>query len=140
MKTKTPKQHTILWADDDPDDLSVICEIVHSLDRSCNVEDVNDGCAVLHYLEAIADPAHFPCLVVLDINMPKLTGLETLARIKKDDRYKNLNVAVFTTSNNARDRQVCAHHGVPIRTKPSSYDAFKSVITELLQLCNIQRP
>ncbi|WP_121357224.1 response regulator [Flavisolibacter nicotianae] len=137
MKTTRSKPYTILWADDDQDDLSVICEIVHTITTSCNVAAVESGCAVLHYLDSIRDPSQFPCLVVLDVNMPKLNGLETLAHIKADERYRTLNVAVFTTSNNVRDRQACAKYGVPIRTKPSSYQGFKSVITELLQLCNI---
>lgn len=135
MKTKNTNLYTILWADDDPDDLSVICEIVASFDAAYSVKDVENGCAVLHYLHAIADPAELPCLVVLDINMPKLTGLETLVRIKSDERYKTLNVAVFTTSSSLRDRQLCERYGVPLMTKPSSYQDFKHAITTLLQLC-----
>ncbi|WP_121357691.1 response regulator [Flavisolibacter nicotianae] len=137
MKTKTPKQRTILWADDDPDDRHIICDIVAAHYSNYALTCVEDGSEVLRFLHNIKDTADLPCLVVLDINMPKLTGLETLERIKGDERYKDLKVAVFTTSSSKQDRQVCERHGVPMATKPYSYSDFKHAVAEMLQLCHV---
>ena len=137
MKTKTTHHHTILWADDDADDRHVISDIVESLTGDYRVKEVENGCEVLAYLHAIEDPADLPCLVVLDINMPKLNGTETLSRIKTDEKCKGLTVAVFTTSSSERDRSICRRYGVPMMTKPSSYQGFKTAVMELLRLCNL---
>jgi CheY-like chemotaxis protein len=137
MKTNHAKPHTILWADDDADDRHVICEIVNSYSDQYRVEEAEDGCEVLRYLHAITDKKQLPCLVVLDINMPKLNGTETLASIKRDERFKDLTVAVFTTSNSAFDRKICERYGAPMLTKPSSYESFRYAVEELLQLCHV---
>jgi CheY-like chemotaxis protein len=138
MKTKPTHKHTILWADDDLDDRHVICDIVETLRGDYQVKEVQNGCEVLTYLHSIEDPADLPCLVVLDINMPRLTGTETLSHIKKDEKYKGLTVVVFTTSSSERDRCICRRYGVPMVTKPSSYNGFKTAVMELLRLCNIR--
>jgi len=99
MKKANPiPPHTILWADDDAEDRHVICDIVASLSDQYRIKEAENGFEVLRYLQAIADPANLPCLVVLDINMPKLTGIETLARIRRNADWDGLTVAVFTTS------------------------------------------
>ncbi|NTS42984.1 response regulator [Flavisolibacter sp. BT320] len=137
MKTNPTQPHTILWADDDADDRQVICEIVSAYSDKYHVLEVEDGSEVLSYLHAIKDKQKLPCLVVLDINMPKLNGTETLASIKRDERYKDLTVAVFTTSNSALDRKICERYGAPMLTKPSSYEDFREAVAELLQMCRI---
>lgn len=48
---------------------------------------LENGCADLHYLYVLPDPAQLSCLVMLNINMPKLTKLETPARIKSEGRF-----------------------------------------------------
>lgn len=102
------------------------------------MKEAEDGGEVLRYLHAIQDPAHLPCLVVLDINMPRLTGLETLACIRENTTWKDLKVAVFTTSSSIQDRETCTAYGVPFFTKPATYDAFQHAVETLLQLCDIE--
>lgn len=136
MKTNHVQTHTILWAEDDADDRHVISEIVNAYSNQYRVQEVENGCEVLNYLHAITNKKELPCLVVLDINMPKLNGMETLANIKRDDRYKDLTVAVFTTSNSALDRKICERYGAPMLTKPSSYEGFREAVAELLQMCH----
>ena len=138
MKTKPTRPHTILWADDDPDDRHIIREIVEAISDAHHIKEVTNGYEVLRYLRSIEDAAHFPCLVVLDINMPILTGTDTLACLKGDEKYKNLSFAVFTTSSSEQDRKTCERYGVPMLTKPSSFNGFRQAITELLQLCQIK--
>lgn len=136
MKTPT-RPHTILWADDDADDRHIICAIVNSISYDYSVKEAENGCEVLRYLNTIEQPSDLPCLVVLDINMPILSGTETLRRLKSDKRYKDMKVAVFTTSRNERERLLCESYGVPMITKPSSYSDFEQAVTELLRLCHI---
>lgn len=138
MKTKSIHLHTILWADDDPDDRHLISDIVTTYNEQYRVKEAEDGCEVLRYLHGIQDSAQLPCLVVLDINMPKLTGFETLACIRKNAAWKDLKIAVFTTSSSKNDRQTCTAFGVPMFTKPATLDAFQQAVKTLLKLCDIE--
>lgn len=139
MNTSPAKRHTILWAEDDHDDRYMIGCILAAFQEQYQIHEAENGSEVLRFLHAINDPSQFPSLVVLDINMPKLSGLQTIAFLRRDERYKNLNIAVFTTSNSKIDRRMCERYGVPMFTKPSTYEAFSKAVVELLQLCHIEK-
>ena len=136
MKTKPLPVCIILWADDDPDDMSVVRGIVEAQSNNCNIREVGNGLEVFDYLNTITSQSQFPCLVVLDINMPLLNGTETVVRIKAEKKYKDLPVAVFTTSDSDKDRSFCKRHGVLMITKPSTYRAFVEAVRQLLSLCS----
>ncbi|MDQ3277142.1 MAG: response regulator, partial [Bacteroidota bacterium] len=136
MEAKSTKHVTILWADDDPDDRHIICDIVEGMSSHYRVKEVQNGRQVLDYLHAAAQSSELPCLVVLDINMPVLNGTDTLAILKSDDTFKDLTVAVFTTSSSERDRLMCRRFGVPMLTKPQLFSEFQKVVSQILQLCS----
>lgn len=53
-----------------------------------------------------------PSLIILDINLPKIDGLEVLRQIKQDDKLKKIPIVVFTTSSNPKDIKNCYQYGV----------------------------
>ena len=132
---KTPHQRTILWADDDPDDLDMMHEVLRDVDHNYNIVEVHNGRKVLDYLQAIKNPDDFPCLVILDMNMPVLSGRETLVRLKKDPRYSSLSIVMFTTSNSPLDQTFCRQYGVEMITKPPSLNSLQKTVTQLLNHC-----
>ena len=132
---KTPHQRTILWADDDPDDLDMMHEVLRDVDHNYNIVEVHKGRKVLDYLQAIKNPDDFPCLVILDMNMPVLSGRETLVRLKKDPRYSSLSIVMFTTSNRPLDQTFCWQYGVVMITKPPSLNSLQKTVTQLLNHC-----
>lgn len=136
MKRSPNHPHTILWADDDPDDLLLIRHIVEGNAANVSLREAANGQEVLSYLQSLQSPARLPSLVVLDINMPLLNGLETLRLLKQDSRLMHLPVAIFTTSSSPLDRMVCKMLGVSMLTKPTKYDAFKQAVINLLSLCD----
>ena len=133
-----PNHYHILWADDDADDLFIVREVMESYD-GYHVVEMSNGRQVLDYLNTIKSSALLPTLIILDINMPVLNGKETLAMIKGDERYTHLAVAVFTTSNNEKDRQFCERFGAKMYTKPHSFGGFKKIISDLLMLRKHER-
>lgn len=135
MKTKPFKQHSILWADDDTDDLYIVKEVMENIDDKHRVIEATDGRQALDYLNSIDTPSKLPCLVVLDINMPVLNGKETLAVIRSEERFKSVTVAVFTTSSSEKDRLFCEQFGVEMFSKPHTYAGFEEMISRLLTLC-----
>jgi CheY-like chemotaxis protein len=132
---KTPNQRTILWADDDPDDLDMMHDVLKDIDHNFNIVEVHNGRKVLDHLHAIKQPEDFPCLVVLDMNMPVLSGRETLVRLKKDPRFNILNIVMFTTSNSPLDQTFCRQYGVEMITKPPSLNSLRQTVSHLLSHC-----
>lgn len=133
---KTPNHPTILWADDDPDDLDMMREVLKDIDHNYNIVEVDNGRKVLDYLHDIKQPEDFPCLVILDMNMPVLSGRETLMRLKKDTRFASLSIVMFTTSNSPLDHTFCKLYGVEMITKPPSLNNLRKTVVQLLSLCH----
>jgi CheY-like chemotaxis protein len=135
MNTLNTKKHTILWADDDPDDLALMREIMQSTDHDFNIIEVDNGRKVLDYLHSVKQHRSFPCLIILDMNMPVLSGRETLAFIKADPALCNIPVVVFTTSNSELDKLFCKRYGVEMMTKPPNYTSLRQVIQTIISFC-----
>ena len=129
------KKNTILWADDDVDDLQMMREILMKNNKDFNLVEVGNGKQALEYLENKPD-ADLPCLIILDINMPVLDGKEALSFIKRNERLSDIPVVVFTTSASELDKLYCKRHGTEMITKPPSYTKLESVVVKLLEMCN----
>jgi len=136
MKTQPAKNHTVLWADDDLDDLLIMREILERLDQQHRVVETHNGQEVLDYLHALHNEAAYPCLIILDINMPVLNGRDTLARIRREAKYDNIPVMIFSTSSSNMDRAFCDRFGAKLYTKPSTLVEYEQVIATLLTHCN----
>lgn len=136
MEAKPVKKHTILWADDDPDDLEMFREIMQELNHDTQTLMFSNGSEVLHYLKNCPSN-QFPCLIVLDMNMPILSGRETLKSLKAEERYSPIPVFIFSTSNNEADRSFCMKMGSELITKPPSYDRLKGIIQNLVNFCDL---
>lgn len=122
---------SILIADDDPDDREMTLEAFQS-NLLCNpVRFVEDGDAVLDYLQGRApyEGATLPGLILLDLNMPKRDGRDTLAAIKADPRLCAIPVIVLTTSKAEEDVVRSYELGASsFITKPVTFDALVDVI------------
>jgi CheY-like chemotaxis protein len=131
------KKHTILWADDDTDDLMLIREVLGGSHHQYDIVEVNNGKEVLTYLHEAKENNSFPCLIILDMNMPVLSGRDTLAILKSMDEFKSLPVVVFTTSNSELDRMFCKKYGVEMITKPPEFNALRDIVNKLLNMCHV---
>lgn len=129
------KHRHILWADDDMDDLMLMRDVLQDLGDDYNIAEVHNGQEALDYLANARAIKALPCLIILDMNMPVLDGKETLARLKKDDDFKNIPVVFFTTSNSVMDKLYCKHNGVEMITKPPQYANLKEAVQKLLRYC-----
>jgi CheY-like chemotaxis protein len=130
------KQNTILWADDDLDDLMLMKEILFKNNRNYEIVEVRNGKEALQFLEQSAKENNLPCLIILDINMPIMDGKETLSIIKKTEGFKSVPIVVFTTSNSELDKLFCKRHNVEMITKPPHYKSLEQAVLRLLQFCS----
>ena|SRR5579875_1306974 len=132
-------KHKILWADDDLDDLLLVREILHETEHNFEIVEVHNGQQALDYLNKASKKNDFPCLIILDMNMPVLNGKDTLVILKNEAAYKDIPVVIFTTSNSEMDRLFCKKYGVEMITKPPEYTTLATSIRKLLSFCNLHK-
>lgn len=124
----------ILIADDDIDDQEMISDSFHDIDPECRVEVVSNGQQAITRLENTTLP--MPRLVVLDLNMPILDGMETLTRIRRNPSFQDIPIVVFTTSNSKESRSQSLTLGaMDYIVKPNDYVGLMEVTTKMMQYC-----
>jgi len=91
----------------------------------------NGGAAVAHLFDpAVRDNG--PLLILLDLNLPDMSGVDILARIKDDEKLRRSPVIVLTTTDDKREIQRCYDLGANVYiTKPVDYDQFANAIRQL---------
>jgi CheY-like chemotaxis protein len=94
---------TILLVDDNPDDVVLTLRAFRTNKITNHVDVASDGEEALDYLLPDGRYPPTPALILLDINLPKVSGLEVLRRIRADDRTRYLPVVVLSTSSEDRD-------------------------------------
>jgi len=124
----------ILWADDDKDDLMLMRHVLQDIGEKYDIREVNNGREALEHLAEGKKSATLPSLIILDMNMPVLTGKEALTVIKKDEALKEIPVVFFTTSNSELDKMYCKRHGVEMITKPPQYAHLREAVKKILSV------
>lgn len=102
--------------------------IANSLDRVC------DGAEALAYLhnEGEHRDKQQPDVVLLDLKLPKIDGLEVLQRMKQDTRLREIPVVMMTTSDADRDREAAYRmHVNSYLVKPMDFERFRQMIKDL---------
>jgi CheY-like chemotaxis protein len=133
----TPKPITILMADDDPDDRMLTRDALAESRLANNLYFVEDGEELMDYLRQqgkYADPQSSPRpgLILLDLNMPRKDGRESLKEIKSDPNLRHIPVVVLTTSKAEEDIYRTYDLGVnSFITKPVTFDGLVEVMRAL---------
>jgi CheY-like chemotaxis protein len=132
---KDSKPITILLADDDEDDRLLVKEAFeenHLINELATVEDGEELMDFLHKRGKFADSTIMPGLILLDLNMPRKSGLEALREIKSDEKLRRLPVVILTTSKAEEDIIRSYDLGVnSFIVKPVSFEALVELIKEL---------
>lgn len=136
--SETTAFSTILIAEDDPDDRLIIKAAFDAEGAPNALHFVGDGEELMDYLNKSRniDRQLPPCLVILDLNMPKKDGRRALWEIRQVPALRQLPVVVLTTSNADQDFEYCSRLGISdFITKPNSFDEFIQLVRGINQLC-----
>jgi CheY-like chemotaxis protein len=127
---------SILLAEDDPRDIELTLEALSGNNLANNVEVVRDGVEVLEYLECqgkyVARRRENPGVILLDIKMPKMDGIEVLEAIRNDIRFKMIPVVMLSSSREGPDLRKCYELGVNAYVvKPVNFKDFIDAVRNI---------
>lgn len=131
----TPDQITILIAEDDDGHVELIQELLREAGIHNPIQRFKDGQEALDFLTGKSEPsliAGHGYLLLLDIRMPRVDGVEVLRQMKSDPMLKFIPVIVLTTTDDPREVQGCYELGCNCYiTKPVAFENFSSVLRQL---------
>ncbi len=132
-----PTQIEILLVEDNSADAEMTIQALNRNNLANKLLHVKDGAIALDYLFAEGEyegreVSARPKLILLDLKMPKVTGIEVLEKIRADDRTKSIPVVVLTSSKEDPDIKKCYDLGVnSYVVKPVEFEDFQKAIAEL---------
>lgn len=133
-ETRNGRLIDILLVEDNPGDVRLTREALHEGRFANNLHVVPDGAEAMAYLRRGPgyESAPRPDLILLDLNLPKKSGLEVLAEIQEDELLRVIPVIVLTSSRDEEDiLRAYQHHANCYITKPVNLDAFLRVVLSI---------
>lgn len=126
----------MLLVEDDPNDVFMATLAFEATGLDKEVAITSDGKDALDFLyrsgRHAERPVGLPQLILMDLNMPRMNGVELLKAVKYDEALAHIPVVVFTTSGAERDREACAALGAEdYLVKPGAFQDFVSLVGNL---------
>jgi two-component system response regulator len=127
----------ILLVEDNPNDVELTLHALKKHNLANRIQVVRDGAEALEFLFATGayagrDIKEIPKVVLLDLKLPKVDGLEVLRRVKGDPRTRMIPIVILTSSHEERDLAEGYHLGVnSYIVKPVDFDQFTEAVRQL---------
>lgn len=121
----------ITLADDDEDDRLFFTDAFEELKINTVVNTVNNGKELLNFLNH--PETVLPNIIFLDLNMPILNGIDCLKEIKRNDKFSDIAIAIYSTSSSDQDVENTFVLGANIYIKkPSNFNDLKKILSEVV--------
>ena len=125
----------ILFIEDDTIEMIKFNRVLDLLKYRHQVIDSNNG---FDAIQVLTTKGIIPDIIILDLNMPKINGIEFLSILKNDERLKYIPAIILTTSNNLKDIQECHKIGIAgYIVKPLKYDDYVKKIELTLEYWSV---
>ena len=129
---------SILLAEDDEDDRLFFKDFLNDRQDLILLPPAENGIELLEALEAAKEKNELPDLIILDQNMPKLNGLQTLERIKQDKHFTGIPVFVYSTYTTGDLVKNCLRAGAAmVLSKPANKSDYSGMIDAFFEVANI---
>ncbi|MBI3903339.1 MAG: response regulator [Nitrosomonadales bacterium] len=131
------KEVEILLVEDNPSDAELCIRALKQSKLANKLVWVKDGAEALDFIFATGaytgrTGMHVPKVILLDLHLPKVNGMEVLRRVKSDERTRTIPIVVLTSSKEDRDVAESYQLGVnSYISKPVEFDAFARTVSEL---------
>ncbi len=137
MSNRTVQPARIVLVEDNPADVRLFQHALTEVGEPFLLEVLADGEAALKYVQEHCTPSErTPCLIVLDLHLPRYNGEAVLRAIHGEPALSNVRVAVLTTAASPEKEASVLALGVhAYRQKPSDLDDFIALAAELVALC-----
>lgn len=123
----------ITLADDDEDDRLFFTDAFDELKINTRVNTFKDGVELMNYLNNM--DSVLPNILFLDINMPKKNGVECLLEIKKNERFRDIAIAIYSTSSSEEHIEETFVNGANIYIKkPNDFQTLKKILSDVVTL------
>jgi two-component system, chemotaxis family, response regulator Rcp1 len=117
--------------EDNPGDIRLALEAFKECKFNVSIQIATDGAEALDYMykKGRFTDASTPDLILLDLNLPRKSGMEILAKLKEDDELRVIPVIILTTSQAEQDVQLCYRlHANCFVNKPFEYESFVKLV------------
>jgi len=123
----------ITLADDDEDDRLFFTDAFDELKINTVVNTVKNGRELINFLDH--SDTVLPNIIFLDLNMPILNGIECLKEIKQNDKFKDIAIAIYSTSSSEEDIENTFVLGANIYIKkPSNFNDLKKILSDVVTI------
>jgi CheY-like chemotaxis protein len=127
----------ILVVEDSPSDIYILRRALEDLGEEFDLDIVTDGSRAIQYVHAQRENPHeaHPCVIVLDLHIPKHDGLEVLRSIRQEPVLRHIHVVLLTASASPREEAELRGMGADYRLKPFDLHGYAELAADLIAIC-----
>jgi len=131
VKNETKPREYILLAEDDEDDVEMLRSFLNEIPETPEIIVLNKGDKVISFFESLPEN-QLPRLIILDYNLPSISGFEILSALAEDKKYLSVPKIIWSTSNSSLYESQCLAKGaVAYFVKPSDLTGFQVLVQKL---------
>ena len=136
MPLPAPDDSFFVYADDDADDLEFVVSSFANHAKELEACTFFSGPSAYNFLLELQTAGRKPCLIILDINMPGMSGKELLSILRTLPFFDDVPIILFTTSNLEEDASFAFRHKAGFLTKPVGLAQMEVVAEQFLSFCS----
>lgn len=127
--------HRILVVDDDKDDQDMIKAALNETNLKYKIIPASDGVEALNRIHELSDQGELPCLIILDMHMPRMGGQEFLSKVRHQYNMEQVPIVIFSTADKMQVDDFYSGLGANYFDKPVEYDRFCQTVQKFLSVC-----
>jgi CheY-like chemotaxis protein len=136
MTPSRPSKSIVFYADDDIDDIQLVMDAFARYTDNIELITASNGSQAMNYFHRLTDSDPLPCLIILDINMPLVSGKQVLVSLRAQERFKKIPIVLFSTSSLPSDEQYAKQHGAGFISKPLDMVQMEHIASNFLDHCS----